>query len=45
MNVLSTILELAGLVAICVAAWMLSPVLGLFVTGAVVFAVGLFLED
>lgn len=45
MNVLSTILEVAGLVAICAAAFAVSPVLGVFVTGVCLFAVGWFLED
>jgi ammonia channel protein AmtB len=44
-NVLSTVLEVAGLIAVCVAAAVVSPVLGLFVTGVCLFAVGWFLED
>ena len=45
MNLLSTILEVAGLIAICVAAAVFSPLVGLFVTGVCLFAVGWFLED
>jgi hypothetical protein len=41
---IATLLELAGIVAICVAAWFVSPVLGLAVSGVALFAVGWFLE-
>ena len=44
MNVLSTILEIAGLIAVCAAAWAVSPVLGVFVAGVCMFAVGWALE-
>lgn len=45
MNVLSTVLEVAGLIGVCVAAWLVAPVVGVFVTGVCLFAVGWFLED
>lgn len=44
MNVLSTILEIAGLIAVCAAAWAVSPVLGVFAAGVCMFAVGWALE-
>ncbi|RJQ68087.1 hypothetical protein D5S17_32820 [Pseudonocardiaceae bacterium YIM PH 21723] len=38
--VLSTLLELAGLICLCVAGWWVAPVLGLVATGAALLLVG-----
>lgn len=45
MKLLSTVLELTGLAAVSVAAFIVSVPLGLFVAGASLLAVGWFLED
>ncbi len=45
MKLLSTLLELAGLTAVSVAAFLVSVPLGLLAAGVALFAVGWFLED
>jgi hypothetical protein len=45
MDWIATVLEIVGLIAMCVAAWLLSPILGLAVTGVALVLVGWFLES
>jgi hypothetical protein len=44
MDWIATVLELVGIIAVCVAAWLISPVLGLATTGVAMFVVGWFME-
>jgi len=45
MDWIATALEIVGLIAMCVAAWLISPVLGLAATGVALFVVGWFMES